>query len=49
MAKPDPTDKLIDELIAGKTPEEISKSWKRPVLDWVVALNHLSVVFEGRI
>jgi transposase-like protein len=27
----------------------ISKNWKRPVLDWVAALNHLSVVFEGRI
>jgi hypothetical protein len=23
MAKPDPTDKLIDDLIAGKKPEEI--------------------------
>lgn len=27
----------------------ISKKWKRPVLDWVAALNHFSVVFEGRI
>ncbi len=23
MAKPDPTDKLLDELLAGKKPEEI--------------------------
>jgi putative transposase len=27
----------------------ISKKWQRPVLDWVAALNHFSVVFEGRI
>jgi putative transposase len=27
----------------------ISMKWKRPVLDWVAALNHFSVVFEGRI
>ena len=27
----------------------ISRNWKRPVLDWVAALNHFSVVFEGRI
>jgi putative transposase len=27
----------------------ISRKWKRPVLDWVAALNHFSVVFEGRI
>jgi len=27
----------------------ISTKWKRPVLDWVAALNHFSVVFEGRI
>jgi len=29
--------------------QRISKNWKRPVLDWVAALNHFSVVFEGRI
>ena len=27
----------------------ISKKWKRPIKDWVAALNHLSIVFEGRI
>jgi putative transposase len=29
--------------------ERISKRWKRPIRDWVAALNHFSVVFEGRI
>jgi putative transposase len=29
--------------------ERISKKWKRPIMDWVAALNHFSVVFEGRI
>ncbi len=29
--------------------QRISKNWKRPILDWVAALNHFSVVFEGRI
>ena len=29
--------------------QRISKKWRRPVLDWVAALNHFSVVFEGRI
>jgi putative transposase len=29
--------------------ERISKRWKRPIKDWVAALNHFSVVFEGRI
>jgi putative transposase len=29
--------------------ERISKKWKRPIKDWVAALNHFSVVFEGRI
>ncbi len=29
--------------------QRIAKGWKRPVLDWVAALNHFSVVFEGRI
>ncbi len=29
--------------------ERISKKWKRPIRDWVAALNHFSVVFEGRI
>lgn len=29
--------------------QRISKRWQRPVLDWVAALNHFSVVFEGRI
>jgi putative transposase len=27
----------------------ISKRWKRPIKDWVAALNHFTVVFEGRI
>lgn len=27
----------------------ISKRWKRPIKDWVAALNHFSVVFEGRV
>lgn len=27
----------------------ISKRWKRPIRDWVAALNHFTVVFEGRI
>lgn len=27
----------------------ISTNWKRPIRDWVAALNHFSVVFEGRI
>jgi putative transposase len=27
----------------------ISKNWQRPIRDWVAALNHFSVVFEGRI
>ena len=29
--------------------ERISKRWKRPIRDWVAALNHFSVVFEGRV
>ena len=29
--------------------ERISKRWKRPIRDWVAALNHFTVVFEGRI
>jgi putative transposase len=29
--------------------ERISKKWKRPIKDWVAALNHFSVVFEGRV
>ncbi len=29
--------------------ERISKKWKRPIRDWVAALNHFTVVFEGRI
>ena len=29
--------------------ERISKRWKRPIKDWVAALNHFSVVFEGRV
>ncbi len=27
----------------------ISKNWRRPVLDWIAALNHFTMVFEGRI
>jgi transposase-like protein len=26
-----------------------SEWWSRPVQDWISALNHLSIVFEGRI
>jgi putative transposase len=29
--------------------ERISKRWKRPIKDWVAALNHFTMVFEGRI
>jgi len=29
--------------------ERISKKWKRPIKDWVAALNHFTMVFEGRI
>jgi putative transposase len=29
--------------------QRISKRWQRPVLDWVAALNHFTMVFEGRI
>jgi len=29
--------------------ERISKKWKRPIRDWAAALNHFSIVFEGRI
>lgn len=29
--------------------QRISKKWKRPIKDWVAALNHFSIVFEGRI
>jgi putative transposase len=29
--------------------ERISKRWKRPIRDWVAALNHFTMVFEGRI
>jgi transposase-like protein len=29
--------------------QRISQNWKRPVKDWLAALNHLSVVFDGRI
>lgn len=29
--------------------QRISHNWKRPVKDWIAALNHFSVVFEGRI
>lgn len=27
----------------------IAKNWQRPIRDWTAALNHFSVVFEGRI
>ena len=27
----------------------ISQRWSRPIKDWVAALNHFSIVFEGRI
>lgn len=93
MAKPDPTDKLLDDLLKGKTPDEIlgegyttnaieslnaqlrkvtkkrgafpnedsvrkviwlaleraSARWKCPIKDWPSALNHFSIVFEGRV
>jgi len=29
--------------------QRISQKWKRPIKDWVAALNHFSIVFEGRI
>jgi len=29
--------------------QRISKKWKRPIKDWVAALNHFCIVFEGRI
>jgi putative transposase len=29
--------------------QRISKKWKRPIKDWPAALNHFSIVFEGRI
>jgi len=29
--------------------QRASKRWSRPIKDWVAALNHLTVVFEGRI
>jgi hypothetical protein len=29
--------------------ERASKRWTRPVKDWWAALNHLSIVFEGRV
>jgi putative transposase len=29
--------------------QRISKNWQRPVLDWIAALNHFTMVFEGRI
>jgi putative transposase len=29
--------------------ERISKRWKRPIRDWVAALNHFTIVFEGRV
>jgi putative transposase len=29
--------------------DRIAKKWKRPIKDWAAALNHFSIVFEGRI
>ena len=29
--------------------QRMSKKWKRPIKDWPAALNHFSIVFEGRI
>ena len=29
--------------------DRISERWKRPIRDWVSALNHFSIVFDGRI
>ena len=29
--------------------DRISERWKRPIRDWVAALNHFSIVFDGRI
>jgi putative transposase len=29
--------------------QRISKKWKRPIRDWVAAMNHFSIMFEGRI
>ncbi len=29
--------------------QRISQKWMRPIKEWVAALNHFSIVFEGRI
>jgi transposase-like protein len=29
--------------------ERASARWSRPVKDWAAALNHLAVVFQGRV
>lgn len=29
--------------------QRISQKWKRPIKDWVAALNHFSIMFEGRV
>jgi len=29
--------------------EKASEKWKRPIKDWVAALNHFMIVFEGRV
>jgi transposase-like protein len=29
--------------------ERASQRWSRPIKDWVRALNHFTIVFEGRI
>lgn len=59
MAKPDDTDRMLAELVKGKRPaellgeegvlEQLTKRWKRPIEDWTAALNHFTIVFEGRI
>ena len=52
--------KVVKKKGAFPTPDSVRKvmylamvraaaRWTRPVKDWVAALNHLSVVFEGRV
>jgi len=43
-----PTDGSVKKVIYLAL-QRISKKWQRPIKDWVAALNHFSIVFEGRI
>jgi putative transposase len=29
--------------------DRISERWNRPIRDWIVALNHFSIVLDGRV